>query len=377
MNPEKIRLHLVHGTWAKGLLGTARAWSEQGESAYARLLTKLPKNTQFESFIWSGRNSIAARAKAAADLQEHLRQSLREHPKDCHVVLAHSHGGTIANEAVHSRDLDGAVRGLICLATPFIYLVSPSLGRLRTGILALTSMLYAIYWTALMAMMSWIPQFLGTVVFTSLVAVKILVAFGLVAFIAKVTFENRAGTLRPGGPKNTPVFLIRGSRDEASLILSEAQLFDTFCATFASAHDVTQARIKRLFTLIGYVLVFGSCAAIGVYVAMHISPVLFPHVAVEVLGIMGMFVYAPAVAGLVYLVGYAVVAMGAGHWSVLHWLWSVVEVEAAPPNTTCQMYVFSELDTVGLRHGLYEDDQVLGHVAKLVMSITRRQRPST
>jgi hypothetical protein len=366
MQPAKIRLHLVHGTWAKGFWGTAPAWSEAGEPAYQSLLTKLPANTQFESFNWSGRNSIAARTRAANDLREHLRCSLREHPKDCHVLLAHSHGGTIANEAVRGSDLDGTVRGLICLATPFAYLVSPSLGRLQTGILALASLCYAAYWTGLMALMPWIPQFLGTLAFVSLVGVKSLLAFLMVAIIAKASFERRTPILQPSGPMNTPVFLLRGSRDEASLLLAEAQLFDTFCAAFANAHEVTQARVRQPLSLIAYTLVYVICLAIGVYVATHLAPA---HVGDEALEVLAIGVYAPAVAGLVYYLGYAVISMGAGHWSILHWLSSVVEVEAAPPNTVCQMYVFSELDTRGLRHGLYEDRHVLERVAKIVQSI--------
>lgn len=369
MKATRIRLHLVHGTWAKGLRGTARAWSEPGEAAYECLQSKLPANSQFESFTWSGRNSMAARTIAANDLQQHLRQSLREHPRDCHIVLAHSHGGTVANQAVTGCDLDGAIRGLICLATPFAYLVSPSLGRLQTGILALASVLYVIYWTALLAWMPWIPEFLGTFAFAGLVAAKSLFAFYSVAVIAKAQFETKTATLRPSGPQKTSVFLLRGSRDEASLLLTEAQLFDMVCAAFARLNDVTQPTIRRPLTWVGYALVYASCSALGVYAAMRLAPVLIPHVGGDAVEIMGVFVYGPAVAGAVYLLGYAAIAVGVGHWNFLHWLSSVVEVEAAPPNTTCQMYVFAELDTSGLRHGLYEDDQVLGRVAELVQSI--------
>jgi len=369
MKATRIRLHLVHGTWAKGLRGTTRAWSEPGDTAYERLRTKLPASSQLESFTWSGRNSMAARTKAANDLQQHLRQSLREHPKDCHIVLAHSHGGTVANQAVSCSDLDGAIRGLICLATPFAYLVSPSLGRLQTGILALTSVLYAIYWAALLAWMPWIPEFLGITVFSAFVAVKSLVAFCLVAIIAKTQFETKTATLRQCGPKKTSVFLLRGSRDEASLLLTEAQIFDAICAAFARLNDVTQPTIRRPLTWVGYAMVYASCSALGIYAAIRLAPALMPHVGGDAVAIMGIFVYGPAVAGWVYLLGYAVIAVGAGHLNILQWLSSVVEVEAAPPNTSCHIYVFSALGTSGLRHCLYEDGEVLGHVAELATSI--------
>lgn len=369
MKATRIRLHLVHGTWAKGLHGTTRAWSEPGDSAYESLQTKLPASSQLESFIWSGRNSMAARTKAAKDLQKHLRQSLREHPKDCHIVMAHSHGGTVANQAVSCSDLDGSIRGLICLASPFTYLVSPSLGRLQTGILALTSVLYAIYWTALLAWIPWSPEFLGITAFSGVVAVKSLIAFCLVAIIAKTQFEANTATLRQGGPKRTSVFLLRGSRDEASLLLTAAQIFDAICAAFSRLNDMTQPTIRRPVTWVGYAMVYAICSVLGTYAAIRWAPVFMPHVEGDAVTIMGFFVYGPAVAGLVYLFGYAVIAVGAGHLNILQWLSSVVEVEAAPPNTSCQIYVFSTLGTSGLRHGLYEDGEVLSHVAKLAKSI--------
>lgn len=364
----RIRLHLVHGTWAKGIRGTARAWTEPGEEAYERLRSKLPANSQFDSFTWSGRNSMDARTEAAKGLKQHLRQSLREHPNDCHIVLAHSHGGTVANEAVSGSELDGAIRGLICLSTPFAYIVSPSFRRWQTGILALTSVLYAIYWTALLVWLPWVPEFLGVAPFAGLVATKSLLAFLLVAVIARAGFETQAA-LRPSVLQKTSLFLLRGSRDEASLLLTGAQFFDSICAAFASLNDVTQPTIRQPLTWVGYAMVYAGCGVLGVYAATRLMPVVMPHGGGEVGAMIGMFVYGPAVAGWVYLLGYATMAVGVGHWNLLHWLSSVVEVESAPPNTTCQMYVFSELETSGLRHGLYEDDQVLGRITALVQSI--------
>ncbi len=369
MEATRIRLHLVHGTWAKGLHGTKRAWSEPGESAYESLRTKLPASSQLESFTWSGRNSMTARTTTANDLQRHLRQSLREHPKDCHIVMAHSHGGTVANQAVSCSDLDGAIRGLICLATPFTYLVPPSLGRLQTSILALTSVLYTIYWTALLAWMPWITEFLGITAFSGVVAVKSFIAFCLVASIAKTQFMANTATFQQCGPKKTPVFLLRGSHDEASLLLTQAQIFDTICAAFARLNDVTQPTIRQPLTWVGYAMVYAICSALGTYAAIRWGPALMPHVGGDAVAIMGVFVYGPGVAGLVYLFGFAAIAVGAGHLNIQQWLSSVVEVEAAPPNTSCQIYVFSALGISGLRHALHEDREVLGYVADLAKSI--------
>jgi len=368
MEAKRIRLHLVHGTWAKGLCGTKRAWSEPGEVAYERLRRKLP-GSQLESFTWSGRNSIAGRGAAANTLQQHLDQSLRDHPSDCHIILAHSHGGTVANQAVSGSDLDGAIRGLICLATPFTYLDAPSEARLQTGISAVASVFFAFFWTAVLAWFPWIPELLGIVPFAGVLGVTSVLAILSVFIIAGARIARQTVCLPPSGPRKTSLFLIRGSRDEASLLLAGAQVLDSLCAALARLFDPTPLTVRRPLTYVGYILVFTGCVALGAFAATLLMPVLMPHVGVEVAGILGMFVYGPAVAGWVYLLGYAAIAVGAGHWNLLRWLSSVVEVEAAPPNTTCQMYVFSELSTTRTRHALYEDDQVLGRVAELVQSI--------
>jgi hypothetical protein len=93
-----------------------------------------PRATQrlehiFDHFLWSGYNSFAARADAACSLRAALRESAREHPGVRQVVLAHSHGGTVAVKALDTHDeLRGGgetpdVRALLTLGTPFVRLV--------------------------------------------------------------------------------------------------------------------------------------------------------------------------------------------------------------------------------------------------------------
>jgi alpha/beta hydrolase family protein len=76
---------------------------------------------EFVTFPWSGRNSAAARLKAAKSLAEVLRKLNQEHRQAHHFIIAHSHGGNIACYAAQS---DGALRepidGVVCLSTPFL-----------------------------------------------------------------------------------------------------------------------------------------------------------------------------------------------------------------------------------------------------------------
>ena len=59
---------------------------------------------RFERFLWSGSNSFSARKKAAQELRWYLAAWRRAFPGVQHLILAHSHGGTVAVTAVHTPD---------------------------------------------------------------------------------------------------------------------------------------------------------------------------------------------------------------------------------------------------------------------------------
>ena len=109
--------HLVHGTWARGLachlleaFGAAlpslrvsrlrrcsRIWADE-DSAF-RMAIEAQSRT-FTKFDWSGSNSFAARRQAAIDLADYLRREVARAPRAAHVIIAHSHGGNVAMQAL-------------------------------------------------------------------------------------------------------------------------------------------------------------------------------------------------------------------------------------------------------------------------------------
>jgi hypothetical protein len=102
-----------------------RCWFEEGSEFQRDLVRRTglpPGGIVFDRFLWSGRNTFADRAEAARSLRAALRESAREHPGVPHVVLAHSHGGTVAVKALDTSDAPN-VRALLTLATPFVRLV--------------------------------------------------------------------------------------------------------------------------------------------------------------------------------------------------------------------------------------------------------------
>lgn len=114
---------LVHGTWASGT-----TWIRENSSMCRELKALLPSPVIVEPFRWSGRNSFSARRKATGELVIHLRQLLQRWPEAYHYVVAHSHGGNVALNALRDGDLNRGVVGIACLATPFLHIRPRDLG---------------------------------------------------------------------------------------------------------------------------------------------------------------------------------------------------------------------------------------------------------
>lgn len=319
---------------------------------------------------------MTAREEAALALRQHLTQSAQRDPEALHVVVAHSHGGTVASLAILDTPLQlVAIRALVCLATPFARLIKPSLPRLQTALLAVVSLLYSLYWTAICALFPSIGAVFSPVALAAVIGVKGLFAFLLVVIVALglAGSQKTAAAYSQPVPK-FPIYLLRATRDEASLSLSMAQAFDWFCAGFARSHDVSQGRVRQPLSWVNYAVVYSTCAFLGVHAAKICFGLLDLHLPQETIGILGVFVYAPAIAGVAYISGYAALAIAVGHYKLTHWLTTAVEVDAAPPGVMCNLLVYSDLEPsskAALRHGLYEGDAVIREIAALVAQASK------
>ena len=124
---RRVIVHLVHGTWGRGFVSVVRQdiedsgqwrflcrilnstkkktlWFEQKSEFTKSVLNKvdpeLRDTIEFREFLWSGSNSMNAREFAAEGLRSHLRAAFSEAPDACHLLIAHSHGGVVAFDAV-------------------------------------------------------------------------------------------------------------------------------------------------------------------------------------------------------------------------------------------------------------------------------------
>ena len=106
-----------------------KRWWFEADSVFEREIINLsgcPKGSiQFDRILWSGRNRFSDRQDAADTLRQALHDSIQAHPDVPHVVLAHSHGGTVAVKALDQRHPGGAprVQALLTLGSPFVRLV--------------------------------------------------------------------------------------------------------------------------------------------------------------------------------------------------------------------------------------------------------------
>lgn len=105
-----------------------RFWFEDDsrfQRALKRYLWTDADHVRFERVLWSGSNTFDARLEGAARLMRHLREARERFPDAKHVVVAHSHGGTVAAMAL-ARETDRGTpvaEGLLTLGTPFVRLV--------------------------------------------------------------------------------------------------------------------------------------------------------------------------------------------------------------------------------------------------------------
>jgi hypothetical protein len=146
---RRIIIHLVHGTWGRGFMSVVREdlqfsevwrrivrapksattrplWFQPGsefrEKVRDKVGPKLGLTIDFREFLWSGSNSLRARHAAAEELYSHLQSEFDKEPEACHLLIAHSHGGVVAfnavtrEEGLQRRQLDG----ILSLGTPYL-----------------------------------------------------------------------------------------------------------------------------------------------------------------------------------------------------------------------------------------------------------------
>jgi pimeloyl-ACP methyl ester carboxylesterase len=235
-------VHLIHGTWPYGFLRHLFRVSNRGCVAWFEATSDFCKAVQnssdgdveFVTFRWSGKNSFTARHKAAQELRAHLDQWLVL-PNTRHVIVAHSHGGTVAFQALanYLTTASKNLKALYTLATPFVGLRPEAaserwrISTLFVGPVAAISALVAWFWSTHESTTSHIITVI--IVFPSLFGIAMLTVAAFMKLFRKyVPSRKLVPTLWLPDTATFPcaVTAFRVPGDEASNAIAAAQVVD-------------------------------------------------------------------------------------------------------------------------------------------------------
>ena len=348
-------VHLVHGTWPFGPFGKKSpqgkpAWFEQ-TSAFRKQITKsYGAEIQFRQFRWSGRNSHLERMRAADALVEQLKETIRSSPNARHAIIAHSHGGTVVALAlmkVDDRLRPNSISSVICMATPFALIVPATklqkLAILTSVCLVPASLLLSGIAFAMSAASRNNAIFLSPLAFATLG----------VPFLEKLSKKRRISSLSVPS-KNTPlpfsILLLRATRDEASLTIGIAQSLRFLACEPAE---------KMSFLSLWWLIPIAALCAVLIYISIKADELGWGLVLTVAWPLL------LALPSVIYLLGYCLLAMATGHSELLDWPFTLMEVEQAPPWTSCKFEMFLDLEgSVGMRHAIYTRADVLDRIVR-------------
>jgi hypothetical protein len=177
----------------------------------------------FQPFVWSGRNSLAARRRAVQDLIERLQASAARWPRARHYVVGHSHGGNIAFQALADPALNQWIAGLVCLSTPFLHVAPRDLGPVGRTALDWFPVVLIFYGSALTVRLA-APAYEDTI------GPWLLVVSAAAGFLIHRTMRRRQATV--------PSFLEYPVVDPAKVIMLRVA-GDEASAAFGAAHLIS------------------------------------------------------------------------------------------------------------------------------------------
>jgi hypothetical protein len=211
----------VHGTYASDA-----TWVLPDSKLGAALTRWLGPRTVVVPCRWSGGNNPIARDEGQQTLRNHLSTVMRQHPGAEHFIIAHSHGGNVALYAMRDDVLRNGVRGVVCLATPFI-VARPRLFGGDDAVLPLagaTIIPMLIVWL----LAAWFIPTFGTRGTRELLLTAMLIIGFIVAYVVLLAWKRFAARLVPmlRLPSDFPakkLLLIRAVADEAGAGLAFVQ----------------------------------------------------------------------------------------------------------------------------------------------------------
>ncbi|HRE72938.1 MAG TPA: hypothetical protein PLC14_20850 [Accumulibacter sp.] len=107
--------YLIHGTYA-----TDAAWTLPESPIAQAISSTLGPKTQLKRFLWDGKNAFASRIAASEALTAELDATASSNKYSAIYLIAHSHGGNMALQAVNQMAHGDKVRAMVSLGTPYL-----------------------------------------------------------------------------------------------------------------------------------------------------------------------------------------------------------------------------------------------------------------
>ena len=312
----------VHGTNDAELADEGSRWWQKGSTFAERLIGELAQRgisgIEVMPLHWSGANSDYDRLRGSADLARLLRRL--DKAGRPHAVIAHSHGGNVAQEALAWTRRAVTRGGIVSFGTPFFT------RRLKSVPLAIA--LFQILMGAVIApiMIWYLASILGAgtdklietiVVFGGLLAVSL---WSFATGVRKIFHRSLAARRFKAAMSPDDWLVIHSPRDEAMRLLEQAAIL--------SPHYVkTEAAVRALTA---FAALAGVVATIGLFLAFggyFLNPILTKISAGQFgLGMAADFTFLlliPLVYGAVFL-AIAGLARAGGGWLYAKFLSSAI-----------------------------------------------------
>jgi hypothetical protein len=363
MKNHPVQVTLVHGTWA-----TRSRWPLAGSPLRTALENA---GAECHEFRWTGRNSHAARTRAAQQLPDHLRKVKGDTGgQAAQAIVAHSHGG---NAAVHAAwgllgNQGGKTIKVVSLATPFFF------ARLRGSVSILNTIFAPIMGALAVALYVEVNLIRhrhthGALVgaMAGLLLIALIVQGASWLFFSATHESSSPDSMRatvvdtiqtptiPAAESSNEFLVIRAADDEAGGVLGFAQ-FSGWLALRAN-------QIARPGVVVVVVTVLMYAAALAPNVLRDLLPdwlsLLIIHLVVPTLISLALLASAPAV-----------VAIATGWDGPAVSRFAVVTAEASPPGD-CAVWQLGirERRAGGFSHSsLYDDPEVIQRIVGHLLS---------
>lgn len=312
----------VHGTNDAAVAGEGSRWWQRGSTFTERLVGELAQRgvagAEIVPLHWSGANSDYDRLRGSSELSSLLRRL--DKAGRPHAVIAHSHGGNVAQEGLARTPRSGARGGVVSFGTPFFT------RRLKSVPLAIA--LFQILMGAVVApiMIWYLAAILGAgtnkpietvVVFGGLLLLSL---WSLASGVRKIFHRSFAVRRLKTAMAPDDWLVIYSPRDEAMRLLEQAALL--------SPHYVkTEAAVRALTA---FASLAGVVATAGLFLAFSgyfLEPIITKVSAGQFgLGMAADFTFLllmPLVYGAVFLI-IAGLARAGGGWLYAKFLSSAI-----------------------------------------------------